>query len=157
MGLKQNLRTEEQINTAIKVVNRWKAVTAQQLFSASIPATQNIAMPPTQVKVEIPDETSTQTKATSPSSIEALSPTQLKEANHMQIQSSHPQQSRDAPPTQVIVQIPDETPTQISVLNGQPVPPPRIPLKTENKAPYPVTNSPYPIDSPHEIPIAGKF
>ena len=114
-------------------------------------------MPPMQVKVQIPDETSTQTIATSPSSIEALSPTQLKEANHMQIQSSYPQQSRDAPPTQVTVQIPDETPTQTPALNVQSVPPPRIPLDTENTAPYPISNLPCPTDSPHEIPIAGKL
>ena len=62
----------------------------------------------------------------------------------------------DAPPTQVAVPIP-EKPTQISASTLQPVPPPRIPSDTENKAPYPVTNLPYPIDSPHKIPIAGRF
>ena len=70
---------------------------------------------------------------------------------------SKPQQTQDAPPTQVNVSIPEETPTQIPVLAIQPVPPPRIPSDTENKAPYPVSNLPYPTDSPHKIPIAGKF
>ena len=114
-----------------------KPVTDQPPSCASIPPTQNIA--------------------TSPSSIEALSPTRLKEDNHMQIQPSHPRKPRDAPPTQVTVRIPDETPTQMPVLKLQPVPPPRIPFETENKAPYPVSNLPYPTDSPYKIPIAGKF
>ena len=70
---------------------------------------------------------------------------------------SKPQQTQDVSPTQVTVQIPEETPTQIPVLAIQPVPPPRIPSDTENKTPYPVRNLPYPTDSLHEIPIAGKF
>ena len=70
---------------------------------------------------------------------------------------SKPQQTQDASLTQVTVQIPEETPTQISVLPIQPVPPPRIPSDTENKAPHPVCNLPYPTDSLQEIPIAGKF
>ena len=70
---------------------------------------------------------------------------------------SKPQETQDAPPTQVTVQIPEEIPTQIQILEIRPVPPPRIPSDTENKAPYPVCNLPYPTDSHNEIPIAGKF
>ena len=68
-----------------------------------------------------------------------------------------PHQSQDASPTQVIVQIPKKTPTQIPVSALQPVPPPRIPSDTENKAPYPVCNLSNPTESRHPIPIAGKF
>ena len=75
----------------------------------------------------------------------------------MQNQSSHPQQTRDAPPTQITVQTPEETPTYIPVPNLQPVPPSRVPLVTENTAPYPVSDLPFPTDSPHKIPIAGQF
>ena len=70
---------------------------------------------------------------------------------------SKPQQTQDPSPTQVTVQIPEEIPTQIPVSAVQPVPPPRIPSDTENTAPYPVCNLPYPTDSLHKIPIAGKF
>ena len=82
-----------------------------------------------------------------------IQPTQIEPGNPP---SKH-QQTQDASPTQVTVRILEETPTQIPVLAIQPVPPPRIPSDTENKAPYPVSNLPYPTDSLHEIPIAGKF
>ena len=72
-------------------------------------------------------------------------------------QPSKPPQIIDKPPTQVSVRISDETPTPISISTLQPIPPPRIPSDTENKAPYPVSNLPYPVDSPHKIPIAGQF
>ena len=72
-------------------------------------------------------------------------------------EASKPQQIIDETPTQVAVHISNETPTPISVSTLQPIPPPRIPPDTENTAPYPVSNLPYPVDSPHKIPIAGQF
>ena len=50
--------------------------------------------------------------------------------------------------------MPDETPTQLPVLNLQPVASPQISSDTENKAPYPVSYLPNTIESPYEIPIA---
>ena len=51
--------------------------------------------------------------------------------------SSNPieEHTRDTPPTQVTLQIPDEEPTQIPVLDFQPVAAPGISLDTENKSP----------------------
>ena len=48
--------------------------------------------------------------------------------------------TRDTPPTQVTLQIPDEEPTQISVLDFQSVADPGISLDTENKSPSPDSN-----------------
>ena len=94
-------------------------------------------------------KTPTQTKARSSSPIKVLPPTHN--------QPSHDHQNRNAPPTQITVQIPDDPPSQISVLDCQTVTPHQKPLETENKAPYPTSNLPCPIDSPHKIPIAGQF
>ena len=94
-------------------------------------------------------KTPTQTKARSSSPIKVLPPTHNP--------PSHDHQNRNAPPTQITVQIPDDPPSQISVLDCQTVTPHQKPLETENKAPYPTSNLPCPIDSPHKIPIAGQF
>ena len=95
----------------------------------------------------IPPTPPTQNEAGSSIQIEAVQPTELKETNFPQIQPSQLQHTRDAPPTQIKERISDETPTQLPVLNLQPVASPQISSVTENKAPYP-------IESPYKIPMA---
>ena len=130
------------VNT-ISEVKISKAVIDQPSSNASKSFTTTPPTPPTQ------------NEAGSSIQNEAVQPTVLKETNFPQIQPSQPQhESRNAPPTQINEPVPDETPTQLSVLNLQPVVSPQKSSDTENTATYPVSYLPNTIESPYEIPIA---